>query len=109
MRKCSLHTCYFLYAPILSTIGKVEWVEMNIVQDVKQMSIIYNRNSLGASLKQCSTAGISLIKIFCISHVQFHQKPSESFRHTLGEEQVIMVVHNAPPVNIHEFFPRSHR
>ena len=109
MRECFFCASDFLYSPIPSGIGKIQRIQMNIVQNVKKMRIGCNMNTLGSSLKQSSASPIPLIKIFGIADIKFPQELSYAALYALRKQKMVVVAHNAPRMNVNNSFPRLRR
>jgi len=54
----------FAFAPAMCTPHIIKRIEVYIVRNVQEMCIAGNKNPLGSSLEECSTAFVPLIEIF---------------------------------------------
>ncbi len=59
---------------------------------------------LRSALKEVPAALVSFIKIFCIPDVQFPHKCGNAIFYTFGKQEMIVVFHQAPAVDINNSF-----
>ena len=81
---------------------------MDIVQDVEQMCMALDQDLLRAALEKRPDSLISFVEVVGIADIDFAKKEGHTALNTFGKQQVIMILHQHPAVNIDEpfAFPR---
>ncbi len=65
-------TAFFIAnAPLFRAVKEIKRIQMNVMQDILELRVIFNQDFLRAALEQGSAPLIFLIVIFCESDIQF--------------------------------------
>ena len=93
------------FSPISRFFHKVEWIEVNVVQDVQEVCIACDPYLFGPSLEKYAASLVLLVEIHCIPYIQFAQKEGQASLAPFGKEEVIVITHEAPPMDIYNSIP----
>ena len=92
-------------APRFAPFEKVERIEVDVVQDVQEVGVGLDEYLFGLALEQLSFPSVSFVEIIRVSDVEFAQERAESSLAPLRKEQVIVIAHNDPAVDVHQQLP----
>src|SRR3989344_832587 len=72
------------------------------------MCLVFNKYFLCFPLEEVAVSPVSFIIIFCITYIYLHHEFYQSTLNEFGNEQVIVVFHETPSMDLHQSFPMSH-
>ena len=75
---------------------------MDVVQDVQKVCLLLNKNLLRSALKEGTSPIVPFVEVVGVSDIYLTHKQTKTALYKLGQEQVVMISHQAPTVYLHE-------
>ena len=88
--------------PISRTLKIIEWVEMNVVENVQEKSIRVYVNFLRPTLEKVAATIVSIIKILRVPNIQFSDECRDPTFTAWRQKQVVVIFHQTPRMYIDE-------
>lgn len=111
MSECGIetrNTSSITLAPTTVLSRVVKRIQVDVMQDIEKMCLALDKNLLGRAGEERSSAAVPLVEIPCIS-AHLAQEEFYAILDSRGEEQMEMVRHQLPPVDIYQSLPHVGR